>query len=149
VRSAEDPTLLHRIVDAGVGLEVCPASNAALGVYPSIADVPLRTLVDAGARVALGADDPLLFGPRLAAQYETARQRHGFDDAGLADLARNSVLVSRAPAEVKARLLTGIQTWLAPDGQPPDGQPESQPGGQPDGQREQPMRTGSGTRMTP
>jgi adenosine deaminase len=113
VRSAEDPAVLRRIVDAGVGLEVCPASNAALGVYPSAADVPLQALVDAGARVALGADDPLLFGPRLAAQYEAARQLHGFDDAGLAGLARDSVLVSRAPAEVKSRLLAGIDDWLA------------------------------------
>jgi adenosine deaminase len=119
VRSAEDPTLLRRIVDAGVGLEVCPASNAALGVYPSVSEVPLRALVDAGARVALGADDPLLFGPRLAAQYEVARQLHGFDDAGLAELARSSVSVSRAPAQLKAHLLAGIDAWLTdPKGGP-------------------------------
>src|SRR3954465_9629396 len=31
VRSAEDPQILARIVDAGVALEVCPASNVALG----------------------------------------------------------------------------------------------------------------------
>ena len=51
-------------------------------------DVPLRTLVDAGARVALGADDPLIFGSRLADQYATARVDHGFRDAELAALAR-------------------------------------------------------------
>ena len=51
---------------AGVALEVCPLSNIGLGVYGEAAEVPLRTLVDAGARVALGADDPLLFGSRLA-----------------------------------------------------------------------------------
>jgi adenosine deaminase len=113
VRSVEDPAVLRRIVDAGVGLEVCPASNAALGVYPSMAEVPLRPLVDAGARVALGADDPLLFGPRLAAQYDAARQSHGFDDAALAALARSSVDVSRAPSDVRARLLAGIDRWLA------------------------------------
>ena len=78
VRSAEDPELLRRIVDAGVALEVCPASNVALGVYPTMAQVPLRTLIDAGATIALGADDPLLFGPRLADQYEAAgRARPG------------------------------------------------------------------------
>ena len=37
---------------------------------------------------------------------------HGFDDAGLAELARSSVAVSRAPAELKARLLAGIDAWL-------------------------------------
>src|SRR5512144_713205 len=98
VRSVEDPAVLGRLVDDGVALEVCPASNVALGVYPTLDRVPLRRLVDAGARLALGADDPLLFGPRLAAQYEAAREVHGFDDAALAALARSSVEASRAPS---------------------------------------------------
>ncbi len=42
---------------------------------------PLRTFFEAGVPMALGADDPLLFGSRLAAQYEIARQAHGFTDA--------------------------------------------------------------------
>lgn len=113
VRAGEDPGLLDRIAAAGIGLEVCPASNAALGVYPSVAQVPLPALVDAGALVALGADDPLLFGPRLVAQYQVARELHGFDDVRLADLARNSIAVSRAPDGVKRRLLDGVDSWLA------------------------------------
>ncbi len=113
VRSAEDPELLGRVVDAGIALEVCPASNVALGVYPTIAEVPLRRLVDAGARLALGADDPLLFGPRLAAQYTAAREVHRFDDTAVAGLARSSVEVSRAPSDVRRRLLAGIEDWLA------------------------------------
>src|SRR4249919_126131 len=49
VRSGEDPDLLARIVDAGIALEVCPTSNVALGVYPTLEEVPLRTLLEAGA----------------------------------------------------------------------------------------------------
>ena len=113
VRSAEDPELLDRIVQAGIGLEVCPASNVALGVYPTAADVPLRRLADAGAQIALGADDPLLFGPRLLDQYTTAREVHGFSDADIAELARSSVEISRAPLDVRKRLLAGIDDWLA------------------------------------
>jgi adenosine deaminase len=112
VRSAEDPELLARIVDAGIGLEVCPTSNVALGVYPTLADVPLRRLVQAGARLALGADDPLLFGPRLAEQYLAAREVHGFTDAELAALARSSIEVSSAPADVRKQLLAGVEAWL-------------------------------------
>jgi adenosine deaminase len=112
VRTAEDPALLARVVDAGIALEVCPASNVALGVYRTLDDVPLRRLVDSGARLALGADDPLLFGPRLAAQYAAAREVHGFDDAALAALARSSVEASRAPSDVRAGLLARIDAWL-------------------------------------
>ncbi|PJI94945.1 adenosine deaminase [Luteimicrobium subarcticum] len=113
VRSGEDPALLDDLVSRGVALEVCPASNVSLGVYQDAADVPLRALVDAGATLALGADDPLLFGSRLVAQYETARHVHGFDDAALADLARSSVRASTAPAATRERLLAGIDRWLA------------------------------------
>ncbi len=81
VRSVEDPRVLERVVREGVALEVCPLSNVSLGVYDVAEDVPLRALVDAGARVALGADDPLIFGSRLADQYATARVDHGFTDA--------------------------------------------------------------------
>lgn len=113
VRAAEDPAVLARIVDRGVALEVCPASNVSLGVYRHAADVPLRTLVESGATVALGADDPLLFGSRLVAQYETAREVHGFDDGELAELARGSIRASRASDGARARLLAGVDAWLA------------------------------------
>jgi len=113
VRSAEDPRVLDRVVDEGVALEVCPASNVSLGVYASAHDVPLRALVEAGATVALGADDPLLFRSRLLDQYVIARDAHGFSDAELAELARASVRASRAADDVRARLLAGIDAWLA------------------------------------
>ena len=112
VRSVEDPDLLGRLADSGVTLEVCPVSNVRLGVYPDLASVPLRTLRDAGVRVALGADDPLLFGARLLDQYEVARDVHGFEDTELAELARDSVRASRAPTDTRTRLLAGIDAWL-------------------------------------
>ncbi|MDR0432083.1 MAG: adenosine deaminase, partial [Bifidobacteriaceae bacterium] len=65
VRAAEDPRLLDQMVERGIALELCPWSNVSLGVFPTIDAVPLRPIVKAGARVALGADDPLIFGFRL------------------------------------------------------------------------------------
>ncbi|ANH92906.1 adenosine deaminase [Streptomyces sp. NPDC057197] len=113
VRAADDPRLLRRLAERGVTCEVCPASNVALGVYEKPADVPLRTLYDAGVPMALGADDPLLFGSRLAAQYDFARRHHGFTDAELAELARQSIRASAAPEDVRAKLLSGVDDWLA------------------------------------
>lgn len=113
VRSVEDDDVLARVVDAGIALEVCPASNVSLGVYPTTAEVPLGDLVDAGAQIALGADDPLLFGSRLTAQYESARSVHGFSDEQLAELARSSIRASLAGPTTKQRLLRGVDEWLA------------------------------------
>ncbi|WAX78498.1 adenosine deaminase [Streptomyces sp. KMM 9044] len=112
VRAAEDPRLVQQLADQQVTCEVCPASNVALGVYEKPGDVPLRKLFEAGVPLALGADDPLLFGSRLADQYEIAREHHGFTDAELAELARQSVRGSAAPEAVKAELLAGVDAWL-------------------------------------
>ena len=112
VRAAEDPRTLDRVVADGVALEVCPGSNLSLGVYDEIEDVPLRQLVDAGAVVALGADDPLIFGTRLTEQYEVARLV-GFSDPELAELARGSLRASRAPTEVRDAAHADIEAWLA------------------------------------
>jgi adenosine deaminase len=113
IRSVEDPDLTARLAAQGITLEVCPLSNVGLGVYADAEAVPLRTLYDAGVQMALGADDPLLFGSRLVAQYRVARNQHAFTDDELAELARMSVRGSTAPAAVQAELLTEIDVWLS------------------------------------
>jgi adenosine deaminase len=113
VRSAEDPDVLARDVDSGVALEVCPTSNVSLGVYSTLDEVPVRQLLDAGADVALGADDPLLFGSRLAGQYAVLRAAQHFTDAELARLAGMSIRRSCAPDALKAKALAGVDDWLA------------------------------------
>ncbi len=113
VRSVEDPQLVAHLAEAGVTLEVCPSSNVSLGLFGSLADVPVRQLFDAGVPISLAADDPLLFGSRLLTQYEAARTIYGFGDDHLAELARMSVRGSAAPDDVRRELLAGIDTWLA------------------------------------
>ena len=72
----------------------------------------------AGVDVALGADDPLLFGSRLAGQYAVLRAAQDFDDAELAELARMSIRRSYAPPEIVSAALSGIDDWLAASPEP-------------------------------
>ncbi|MDN5854626.1 MAG: adenosine deaminase [Actinomycetia bacterium] len=112
VRSIEDPRLLEQVAKSGVALEVCPASNVALGVYGTYQEVPVRELVAAGAQLGIGADDPLLFGSRLAAQYAILRAAQSFTDEELAELARMSLHASYAPSDVLDAGLRGVDAWL-------------------------------------
>ena len=99
-----------------LGRRFAPLSLAVMDTAdPAVA----RSLLDAGAQVALGADDPLLFGSRLAGQYATMRAAHELDDDQLAELARMSVRGSRAPDDVRARVLDEIDAWLAPAAEKP------------------------------
>ncbi|MEJ7634531.1 adenosine deaminase [Aeromicrobium sp.] len=113
VRSAESAAVLDRLADDGVALEVCPTSNVSLGVFSTLEEVPVRQLMHAGIDVALGSDDPLLFGSRLAGQYAVLRAAQDFDDAELAELARMSVRRSYAPSDVMGASLSRIDRWLS------------------------------------
>ena len=113
VRSAEDPELLARLVEQGSHSRCvrCPTwRSASTPTSPPSRCPPCST---AGATVALGADDPLLFGSRLAAQYATMRAAHELTDADLAELARMSFRASCAPADVRRRCWpTSMPGWL-------------------------------------
>lgn len=112
VRSAENMAVLRKLVEEKVTLEVCPASNVGLGVYANKSQVPLRLLFSAGARVALGADDPLLFGERLERQYEDARTVHGFSDEEVAQLARYSLEGSVMAKKYRDAALVEVDEWI-------------------------------------
>ena len=50
-------------------LNVCPTSNLKLGRVARIEDHPIRALFDAGVRVTVGTDDPLMFGTSLSREF--------------------------------------------------------------------------------
>jgi adenosine deaminase len=112
VRAVEDPDLVARLADERICLDVCPTSNLALGVIERMSDHPLPALLAAGVPCSINADDPLLFGPGLLEEYDLCRAELGLDDDALAAVARASVEASGAPADLKARAIAGIATWL-------------------------------------
>ncbi|MDT0278423.1 adenosine deaminase [Blastococcus goldschmidtiae] len=113
IRALEDPGLVAELRDRQIALEVCPSSNVALGLVPSLREHPLPALRAAGLAVTLSTDAPAETGWSLPAEYAAVRDVHGWDDQELADLARASVTSSFAPPPVQRRLLTGIDAWLA------------------------------------
>jgi adenosine deaminase len=113
IRCLEDPALVERLVEAGTCLDVCPTSNACLGVVASIEAHPLPRLLAAGVRCSLNADDPLFFGAGLLDEYELSRTRLGLSDEQLAVVARASIDAGGAPAALKASARAGIDAWLA------------------------------------
>jgi adenosine deaminase len=112
VTALRSPRTLELLIERGVALEICPTSYPPFGVVTDLAALRLSELLAAGVPVALGTDDPLLFGVGLAGQYRIAGAL-GCSDADLAALARQSILASAAPAALRARLLAGADAWAA------------------------------------
>ncbi|HEX6021571.1 MAG TPA: adenosine deaminase [Solirubrobacter sp.] len=113
IRILEDPSLVEEVRSRGIGLDVCPTSNAMTRSVRSLAEHPLGAMLDAGLLCTLASDDPSMFHSGLAAEYEVCRRVMGFDDERIAALARNGVRASFADEETKARLERGIDAWLA------------------------------------
>lgn len=113
IRAVTDGRVLEHLADRQVCLEVCPASNVALGAIDHLAEHPLPHLRAAGCAVTLAADDPLLFGSGLADQYLIARRVFGFDDAELAAIARCGIRAAGCPPELRRQLLAEVDDWLA------------------------------------
>lgn len=103
---------MRELAERGTCLDVCPTSNAALGVYPRTAEHPLPDLLAAGVRCSLNTDDPLLFGCGLLEEYELCRAEMGLDDQAMAAMATASLEASGASPELIERGLTTIRDWL-------------------------------------
>ena len=107
VRAIEDEAVVARLREGGVTLEVCPGSNLALDLYPSLGSHPLRRLHEAGLRVTVSSDDPPFFGTDLPAEYERAR-RMGFGAAERVALTRNALEAAFVDEPTRRALLTGL-----------------------------------------
>ncbi len=111
VRAVEDPALLRRLASSAVCLDVCPTSNFKLGVFEPTTH-PRPTLLSAGVRCSVNADDPLLFGSSLLKEYELCRSQFSLSDHDLANIAASSIHFSGAPSGLKATAIAGIDRWL-------------------------------------
>ncbi|HEX9040269.1 MAG TPA: hypothetical protein VF838_04490 [Trebonia sp.] len=69
IAAAASPATMRFLVRAGVRLNVCPTSNVMLGRVARIEEHPVRRLFDAGVRVTVGTDDPLMFGTSLSGEF--------------------------------------------------------------------------------
>lgn len=113
VRAVEDPALVARLAAEEVTLDVCPISNVKLDVVPTMAQHPIRALVDAGVRCTISTDDPISFGNQLHEEYTALSQELSFSFAELAQLARNGFEAADLPSEKKAFWFAEIDAALA------------------------------------
>jgi adenosine deaminase len=110
VRSLEDQALVARLRDDSIPLTVCPLSNVRLRVAPTLADVPVAAMLEAGLRVTINSDDPAYFGGYLGANFAALARDLHFDDATMLRLAANSFHASFISHSERSRLLTELDS---------------------------------------
>ena len=113
VRSIEDSAMVDRLVREQTPLTVCPLSNVKLRVFPTLADHPLKQMLELGLHVSINSDDPAYFGGYIATNYEQTAAALGLDRSELVQVARNSFTSSFLTAEEVRRHLNAIDTYSA------------------------------------
>jgi adenosine deaminase len=116
IRALDDPALVDEIRRRALTLEVCPSSNVALGLVPSLRAHPLPRLRDAGLAVTVNTDIPAAIGTSTTEEYARVRHTFGYDDTVLAELTRNAIEASFAPAATKTTMRERTDAWLATPG---------------------------------
>ncbi|MFC1429164.1 adenosine deaminase [Streptacidiphilus sp. N1-3] len=111
--SVQDPRLVDHLGEHRIPLEVCPTSNVATRVVPTIEEHPIRQMVEAGLFVTVNSDDPPMFGTDLNHEYAVAAELLDLDEGGVAELARQGVRASFLEDAGKRRLLAEIDDHLA------------------------------------
>ena len=111
VRAIEDDAVVALLAERGIPLGVCPTSNIALKVYPSMEAHPLDRLRRAGVRISINTDDPSLLGTNLPQEYEIARAAYGWTEDVVRHVAHTSIGARFAPPEIKVKLIGNLNAW--------------------------------------
>jgi aminodeoxyfutalosine deaminase len=113
VRAIEDPRLVEHLAQHRVPLEVCPSSNICTRVYPTLADHPIRRLVDADVIVTINTDDPPMFSTSLNDEYLRVADTFHLDLDDIAKLVANGVRSSFMDAGSRDALLREVAAAAA------------------------------------
>lgn len=108
IRALEDPSVVKLLRDRDVALEVCPHSNVALGVVPSLAEHPVQRLRDAGVALTLATDDAPLFGTTLLDTYLDCAEHFAWSDETLRELCAESLRRAAMPTDTRTQLLAEL-----------------------------------------
>lgn len=115
LRCLEDEELVARLVREQVPLTLCPLSNVRLRCIDTLADHPLRRMLDAGLLVTVNSDDPAYFGGYVEDNFTAVRDALGLDRETLRTLAANSFKAAFLDEPRRRALLAEVAAYQFTD----------------------------------
>ncbi len=113
VAAIHEPDILDRLVREQVPLDVCPSSNVAIGLFPSLEAHPVAAFWRAGVNMTISSDDPPFFHTTLTDELRHVTRLAALSREDLAELQRRAARVSFAPPDVKSAVLAEVDAWAA------------------------------------
>lgn len=105
--AAQDPALIAYLAERRIGLEMSLTSNVQISAFPSYAEHPARSLLEAGVLIALNTDDPGISAVDIRHEYEVAAPAAGLSPAQIRQLQANALEMAFLLPEQKQQLLRG------------------------------------------
>jgi adenosine deaminase len=112
VRVVEDSSLVGELARRSIPLDICPTSNAVLGIVADIAHHPVDELRRQGVRFSLNTDDPLLYGIDVPGEYARCAETFAWGRAELAAIARTSIESCFADEDRRRHLLQQLDEFV-------------------------------------
>lgn len=109
VQAIDDAALVDRLAEDGTVLEVCPGSNVFLGVYPTWAAHPIKTLRDRGVAVTVSTDDPPFFHTDMCVEYDRLAETFGWEEDDFRALNLTAANAAFCDEDTRARVLKKLE----------------------------------------
>lgn len=113
VRVLEDADLMADLIERQMPFELCPSSNVAIGIFPSLKDHPIADYLKAGLKATLSTDDPPFFFTTIGAEYARVAAAHDLTEAQMLTFTRNSIETAFCDHGTKLELLAKVDAWAA------------------------------------
>lgn len=107
----EDPALVARVREEGIGLTCCPVSN--VWVTQDMKADEIAELLRAGVRVCVNSDDPAYFAAYIAENFVALGEKAALSRDELAQLSRNAFEIAWLPSATRDSYLTEIDEYMA------------------------------------
>ena len=97
--------------EQGLHFEVCSTSNVHTGAAPSLADHPIRRMLQAGLSVSCSTDNRLMSGVSVAEELHRLYTHLDLPAHEAAQMMRHAAQASFLPPDARARAMAAMQKW--------------------------------------
>jgi adenosine deaminase len=90
IKIADSPDIMKLAADSGVCFEIAITSNLLTGVVDSVEGHPVGRMLEAGCKIAIGTDDPVICNTTLDREYELLKSAFQLSREQLFQIQKNS-----------------------------------------------------------
>lgn len=110
VRAIEDLALVDQLAERGIVLDLSPAADLSLGLYPGWRAHPVGQLHHRGVRISLSSDHPAFSGTTITRTFDRLAEAFDWDEGVFDAIARTSLEAAFCDSATRARVQKRLET---------------------------------------